>query len=433
MAEKKRNLKKKGPDRRQAPPIRAIERLQLPPILTYRLSNGMPVYEIRLGTQEVVKLEVIFHAGRPYEVKKLVARATAAQVKEGSRQHHSVEIDEHFDFYGSSLSVPSNLDTANLVLYSLTKHFGQVLPMVAEILADPVFPEEELLQFRQRNQRRLLVDLSKPDVVAYRQITECIFGESHPYGYNSRPADYDQLTRADLSDHHRRLFNAGNGFILISGKTDDALLSLLDQHLGQAIPPGPAAVASPVVTTRPPGQIHLPFPDRVQAAIRIGRRLFNRQHADYPGLYVLNTILGGYFGSRLMANIREEKGYTYNIYSLLDNMRFDGGLYIGTEVGNEFVEDTLRQIYREMEELQETLVEEEELEMVRNYLLGNFLTMLDGPFNVSEVVKTLLTDGVPPAHFDELVATVQTIDAPALRSLAQQYLNRQDMWEVVVG
>ena len=151
------------------------------------------------------------------------------------------------------------------------------------------------------------------------------------------------------------------------------------------------------------------------------------------GFFVLNTILGGYFGSRLMANIREDKGYTYNIYSSMDAMRSDGAFYIGTEVGNEFVGDTMEQIRLELQSLIDEPVSEEELTMVRNYLMGNFLSMLDGPFNVGEVVRTLVGDDLPFSFFSELVERVNTIQADTLQELAARYLRPDDQWEVIVG
>ncbi len=420
-------------DRRQPPPIHAIDRLQIPEVREHRLRNGMPLFEIRAGSQEVIKLEVVFHAGRPYEAKPLAARTTAAQIKEGTARRSSAEIDEHFDFYGSSLNAPSSLDTATLSVHTLNRYTDKLLPVLGEVIAEPAFAEKELQAFIQRNRRRLQVDLTKPDVVAYRQITECIFGKDHPYGYNSLPEIYEALERADLIAHHRRLFTAGNGLLFVSGKTSPALIAAIDRYLGAAIPGGEAATAAPEVRVGRPQAMTVPHPDRVQTAIRIGRRLFNRRHPDHHGLYVLNTILGGYFGSRLMANIREDKGYTYNVYSMLDTMLFDGCFYVGTEVGNEFVADTLRQIYHEMEVLQTDLIGEEELAMVRNYLMGSFLTMLDGPFNIADLVKTLVVERTPLSTFHELVETVRTIRPDALRELARKYLRREDMWEVVVG
>lgn len=161
--------------------------------------------------------------------------------------------------------------------------------------------------------------------------------------------------------------------------------------------------------------------------------MFNRQHKDYHGMNVLNTILGGYFGSRLMNNIREDKGYTYNIYSSLDAMKYDGYFYVGTEVGNEFVDKSLQEIYYEFDQLKNELVDEEELNMVRNYLLGNMLTMIDGAFNISDVVKTIVIEDLPETYFSDLIHTIKTIDAKEIQRLSQQYLNKDEMWEVIVG
>jgi predicted Zn-dependent peptidase len=161
--------------------------------------------------------------------------------------------------------------------------------------------------------------------------------------------------------------------------------------------------------------------------------MFNKHHPDFNGLYVLSTILGGYFGSRLMANIREDKGYTYNIYATLDAMLFDGYFCIGTEVGNELVEPTIKEIHHEMKLLREELVSTEELEMLRNYLMGNFLAMLDGPFNISELLRTMLIEDLPFSSFEQMIETVNTIQPEQLRDLACKYLNPDNMWEVVVG
>lgn len=420
-------------NRKKAPPIQEIGALRLPEIPVHRLDNGIELYEIQMGTQEVAKLELAFMAGRPFERKPLAARATAGQIKEGSRHYTAHQIAEQMDFFGCSLSFPFQMDTSNAILYSLSKHFDKALPLLADMLAEPAFPEDELQAFIRRNQRRLEVDLSKNDVVAYRQITELMFGQQHAYGYNSYPETYAALKREDLAEHFGRLYNSSNCIAFISGKASPAMLDMINESLSRAIRPGQPATATLPPAPEKPEAVKITRPDTVQAAIRIGRRLFNRHHPDYAGMYVLNTILGGYFGSRLMANIREEKGYTYNIYSMLDAMHYDGCMYIGTEAGNEFVNDTLQQIYHEMRLLQEERIDEEELSMVRNYLMGNFLTMLDGPFNVSEVVRTQAMEGLPMSYFESLTEKVRTITAEELQSLAQRYLNREDMWEVVVG
>jgi predicted Zn-dependent peptidase len=207
---------------------------------------------------------------------------------------------------------------------------------------------------------------------------------------------------------------------------------LLERHFGKAILPGKRLSVDVPPAKSKPEQVRLPFPGAVQSAIRIGSPLFNRLHEDYNGMYVLNTILGGYFGSRLMTNVREEKGYTYNIYSSHDAMLYGGYLSIGTEVGLAFTEPTLREIYYEMDRLRNEPVGEDEMEMVRNYLLGNLLTNLDGAFNIAEVVKTFVTEEVPLNFFDDLVKSIKTISPEELMALANKYFRKEKMWEVVV-
>jgi len=397
------------------------------------LSNGIPVYAINMGTQAVVKIEVVFHAGRPYEEKALVARATASMLKEGTSNLSSLDIAEKVDFYGGTLSTPVNLDTSNVILYALNKHLDKLLPLLAEVVQSPAFPQQELDLFIQNSRNRLQVDLAKNDVVAYRTITEYIFGEKHPYGYNSLPGMYEQLRREDLQEHFQRNYHADACAIFISGKIEKGFYDLLDHYLGQ-MPRGKRAIKrSFEVQTTAPRSVKIHRPDSVQTAIRIGTRMFNKKHADYHGLFILNAILGGYFGSRLMANIREEKGYTYNIFSTLDTMLADGYFYIGTEVGNEFVAPTITEIYREMERLQNELIQDEELQMVRNYLLGNLLTNLDGPFNMVDVVKSLVLDDLSFAEFDQAVSRIKTIQPEELRQLAQKYFRKDQLWELIVG
>ncbi len=414
------------------PDIQEVKNLVVPPPDLWYLSNGVPVYETSLGTQEIIKLELVFLAGRPFERKKLASRSTAALMREGSSRYSSADIAETLDYYGGSLATPISLDTSNVLLYSLKKHFEKLLPIVADMLSGPTFPQDELDSFIERNKRRLRIDLSKNDVVAYRQFTESLFTKDHPYGYNSYPETYAQLTREDLVTHFQENYTTGNCMIFLSGKTDASIRKMLDEQLGHAILPGEKRPANiPAVNDRPE-KIKIAHPDTVQTAIRIGRNLFNRHHEDYNGMYVLNTILGGYFGSRLMANIREDKGYTYNIYSSHEAMLYGGYFYVGTEVGNEFVEPTIREIYHEMEVLQNDLVDEEELIMVKNYLLGTLLTNLDGPFNIAEVVKTFISEGVALSAFEELANAIKNITPEELRNLARKYFKKEEMWEVVV-
>jgi len=421
------------PNRTQSPPVKDILNIDLTKPETFTLDNGIPVKVINKGTQDILKLEVVFFAGRPFEHKRLVSRTTSALLKEGTESFNSAQIAEKVDFYGGTLSIPFSLDTSNIILYSLSRHFEKLLPLLAEVILAPSFPEDELNTFVQNSKHRLQIDLSKTDVVAYRKITEYIFGVDHPYGYNSYPETYETLSREDLIQHYRNNYHSKNCKIFISGKVTSEDLSNLNKYLGQEM--RIAEKRSPIITDAyaAPQKIKISHPESVQTAIRIGCPLFNRNHPDYDDWFVLNTILGGYFGSRLMANIREEKGYTYNIFSTIDTMHYGGCFFIGTEVGNDLVDVTLNEIYREMLILKEELVSEDELSMVKNYLLGNMLTMLDGPFNTMDIVKTTELEQLPDNSFEKLIESIKSISPEKIQSLAKKYLDQEKMWEVVVG
>ncbi len=421
------------PDRTIAPLKKDIQKIVLPDVENLHLDNGIPVGLINLGTQEIIKLEIIFNAGRPFERKKLISRATGKLLKEGTKSQTAKEIAETIDFYGGTLSTPVNLDTANLTLYSLKKHYEKLLVVLADILNEPIFPQAEIDSFIQNSKHQLSIDLSKNEVIAYRKITEFIFGKNHPYGYNSDAKTYEAINRDDIVQHFQKTYTRKNCSIFISGKVDTQTIEITNKHLGNLLPAGEKMLPSFEETNNVPGLVKIEKPNKVQTAIRIGRKLFTRKHPDYKGLNILTTILGGYFGSRLMGNIREDKGYTYHIFASIDNMLHDGYLNIGTEVGNDFGNATMDEIFKELKKLREEPVEEEELKMVRNYLMGNILNALDGPFNVADVIKSLALEGLTREDFYENIQTIQNIRPSELQELANKYFDEENMWKVVVG
>ena len=426
-------------NRKSAPLIHEVRNLVLPEPRVLLLDNGIPVYILDFPGQEIVKIEAVFRAGRPEEDKHLVSRATSRMLREGTATRTGAEIAEHLDFYGGSLSVPTNFDTSNFLLFSLKKYAAELIPVFAEVLQEPVFPETELETFRRTSVQELQVELEKVEVLAYRKITELIFGEQHPYGYNSVPEDYSALRRSDLQQFFDTWYHPANVMMFASGRIDDAVLALLNRHLGQSkktglIPNPQSAIRNPQSPiSNPQSPIKIPHPGSLQSAIKMGFRTFNRSHPDFNGLFVLNTILGGYFGSRLMTNIREKKGYTYNIYSTLDAYLYDGCFYIATEVNPGKAGATMKEILSEMKKLRETPVSDDELAMVRNYLLGMLLNGLDGPLNTSDVVRSLIVEGLSRDTFDGLVDTIRNITPVQLQGLADRYLRPEAYWTVIAG
>lgn len=415
------------------PKIHEVSKIELRTPVIKQLDNGIPVFDSRIGQEDVLKIQIVFDNGRPFERKLLASRITSKLIKEGTRKYSGKQIAETFDYYGATLRLATNLDESRVTIFTLKKHFDQLLPLLTEMLTVPTFPQDEFKNFIDRCKQRLAVDLSKNDTVAYRVVTEKIFGVSHFYGYNSNLEMFDSITRDDIVEHFQKTFGSNNCKIFISGKTDDSIVEKLNRTLGKVLKPIPdfdkEAKAIPKVEKR----VIVPMKGSLQSAIRIGRHLYNRHHPDYTGMFVLSTIFGGYFGSRLMSVIREEKGYTYNISCSLDSFRRDGCFHIGTEVSPEFVEPTIKCIYEEMDKLKNELVGADELKMVRRYLLGNMLQQLDGAFNTSDVVRSLTMEKIPLENFEKMVKIVKNITAEEIRDLAQKLFVKEKMWEVVVG
>jgi predicted Zn-dependent peptidase len=418
------------------PPIHdAIEfEYRLPPLRRERLDNGIPLYWLAAGVQEVAEIDFVFPAGVWYEEKPAVAQATAGLLKNGTSRLSAHEVHEALEFYGASLQVSAGDDFCIVSLYALTKDLPRLLPVLLEVLTDAQFPEQEVAIHKQNAIQRLLVNLRKCEFVANQRIDALIWGEAHPYGRYSRVEKIEALHREDLVHFYEKAFALGSARIFMAGRVGDAEVALINRIFGSAAAQ-PATIGQEDFSTAGPShqkQRITNDADGVQSAIRIARLFPNRLHPDFPRLVVLNTLFGGYFGARLMKNIREEKGYTYGIYSSLHPRIHGGSLIIHTEVGREVTEPAIREIYTEMEILRREPAPDEELLLVKNYLLGGLLGDLDGPFQLMHRWRTLILNGLDEAHFNRNIGIYKSITAEELLQLSQQYFQPEDFYEIAV-
>ena len=423
-------------DRKVSPAIHdAVEfEYKLPPINAVQLGNGLPLYWLNAGVQDVVQIDWIFNAGLWYEQKASVAHATAGLLKNGTSKHTAEQIHEALEFYGAQLKVNAGNDYATITLYSLTKHLPVLLPMVYEIITDSTFPEEEVQIHKHNAIQCLLVNLRQCEFVANQQIDALLFGENHPYGRYSKKENIEAVTREDMITFYKANYNLANARIFMAGKIGDAEVNSLEAVFGKVTLDkieDKRDAYSPVSSSEKIQRISND-PNGVQGAIRIGRQFPNRHHPDYAPMVVLNTLFGGYFGSRLMSNIREEKGYTYGIYSSLSPEINGGSFIIHTETGRDVAELAVKEVYHEMELLRNELASEEELLLVKNYLLGGLLADLDGPFSILQRWRTLILNGFDEAYFNRNIEIYKTITAEDLQALAVKYFDKKDYYEIVV-
>jgi zinc protease len=367
--------------------------LKLKPYTKYILKNGVEVYAIDAGAEEVMMVEWVYYAGDWYEEKNLVAATTNFLLKNGTAAKTAFQINEHFEYYGAYL---------NRAAYN-------------EIM-----------------QQRLSVNLLKCDFVAHRLIDAYLYGEQHPYGRFSRFEDYELLTRDQVIAFYKKYYQQGKFIIFVAGKLPQNLEELLNKNFGDLANNKIGSLNYSIKPAVEKKQRVANDPNGVQGAIRIARSFPNRHHPDFLKFQVLNSLFGGFFGSRLMTNIREDKGYTYGVHSYIQNHIQDSAWLISTEAGRDVCEPAIQEVYHEMKKLRDELVDEEELLLVRNYMMGSILGDLDGPFQIIARWKNIILNDLDEKYFYNSINTIKTVTAEELKQLAEKYFQPEEFYELVV-
>ena len=422
-------------DRTVSPAFKTVEKIEMIQATKKKLRNSIPVYSINAGSQELIKVEFFFSAGMFQQTKPLQAATVNAMLEEGTLKMTAAQIADAVDYYGAFLEVGVSQDHASVVLYTLNKHLKSTLSVVEDVIKNATFPEDELDTHLTNKKQKFHVNNQKVATVARKRFTELIFGEKHPYGINVQEADFEKIKRTDLIDFYRSFYCSGNCKIVLAGKINDDVFSLLDEHFGDNDWSSVNSLKKntvEIISCKEREQLIFKE-DALQSAIRIGKVLFNKTHPDFQSLQILNTVYGGYFGSRLMSNIREDKGYTYGIGSGIASLQNSGYFFISTEVGVDVCKNAINEIYLEMDRLRNELIPADELQLVKNYLLGTFLRSVDGPFAMADRFKGILEYNLGYDYFDKYIATIKGISASQLRDLANTYFDKESMIELVVG
>ena len=423
-------------DRTTPPAAQPIQFVPFPEPAVYTLSKEVQLYCIQHGNQPVIELQVVFQGGYCYEKTPGVSLFTPKMMNEGTKSYLSAELSELFDFYGVSLAIETAFETIRLSLSALEKQIAQVIPILQEILTSPTFPIDEYDLMLSRVRQAIQVDSRKTSYWARRLSGHLLWGKEHPYGRHIGIDELKQISLDQLIEYHREIFCAENLTLVAVGNFNTENLRQLCEELISKIPLNKSVTSSNgtlAPSPNAPGTTTYPVPDTMQSTIRIALPLFKRNHPDYHALRLVNTIFGGFFGSRLMKNIREEKGYTYGIGSSLMCYKYNGMWVIQTETAHEYVQDTLQEINYEVDKLHQELVTAEELEIASNYLLGRMLGSQETPFQISDMFLTQLVNGLPADDWESAYKTIQSVTPAQIRELSQQYLNPNEMRIVVCG
>ena len=419
-------------DRTIAPRITLPQYVKLPQVGIRHTKNGIKLLSLYAGTQSVIRLTVVFAAGTRHQSHPFLASAMLNMLSEGSEKYSSARIAEILDFFGIYYDTNIDRDYSMVTISCLNRFLPQTLELLEQMLLHPVFDENELRIYTAKRKQNIKIEREKPSFIAREEFSKALFGEEHPYGAASDEDLYDGLTRDLLMEQYAKYYVASNCFAVTSGMVSEVELEMIEELLAK-IPIGASiedeAIGEPVSIR----EKYIPRKNALQTSIRIGRVLFPKNHPDYNGMQIVAMILGGYFGSRLVQNIREEKGYTYGIYAAMVTLKQAGYFAVATDVAAEHSEDAVREIFYEMDRLGSELVCDEELEVVRNTIVGELMRLADGPFGVADITIESEQCGKTNDSVNEFLEEVREITPLRIRELAAKYLSSESMTRVVVG
>lgn len=413
------------------PPLIHPAAVELSDAARTTLPNGVELYTLAANDFEVLRVTLVFRAGSAAQQVPFSASAAANLLAEGTLRMTAQQIAERLDYYGSWFDVSVDRDYAYISFASLSRFFEPTMEVAEQLLLHPVFPEEEVRSYCAKRRQRLAIERTKVETEAREAFAQALFGPAHPYGISSDEREYDRLTREQIASFYEQRYTARNCFAVCSGKVGPKELDAVARIAGQ-LPAGEAsAVEFPAPQTRRTALVE--HPGAVQSSLRIGRLLFPRQHPDFLGMQVVATALGGYFGSRLMLNLREKHGYTYGAVAAMVNLERAGYLAIATQVGTDVTQAALTQIYAEIERLRREPMPAEELELVQNMMVGEMMRILDGPFGIADVSIENILCGRDNRVIGENIRRIRAITAREVQELARRYLPREELVTVVAG
>ncbi len=417
-------------DRFISPETTNVFNIHIPSVKVCQCSD-VPLYRIDGGVQPLIKLDVFFQAGDAWANNALIPNFTNALVLESTKKHTSHELAEALDFMGAEINPLNGSKYSCFSLISLTKYFPDAIKILTEMLNEPLFSEEDFVVYRNNMKKQFFVDIQDVSYQARRYFKALLFGKEHPYGKIVDENDFDFIVPEQLKDYFTRLYHKKNVQLFISGDMNNEVLNILNRHFTLMDGTFPHFNLPSVVASSSMSRT-IKMEHAIQSAIRIGKTVIPKSHPDYPALQIATTVLGGYFGSRLMQVLREEKGYTYGVGTALVNYDEISYFVVATEVAKEATYDAINCIYHEIDKLCTEEISSTEMENVRSYLLGEFLRSMDGPFNIMETYKAVHNINLTMEYYTYYLDVLTHIQPRKILEVANRYLVN-DFIEVIAG
>lgn len=421
-------------DRKTAPERMASASI---PEMNYRpekLAENLECYLVEGGTEDIIKIDVVFKAGTRYEAKPLTSSICLNTLKEGTQNFSAKEIADTTDFYGAQIVTNLTKDRAEVTLLCQSKHLPKLIDIFTDTFLLPLFPEAEIEQYKKRSGSILAVNLGKVEFKCRLLFSELMFSGT-PYQDIYDLNDYVNVQISDLQEFFTKYYNLADAFCVLSGKNTAAASEILERSISKKnlSQKNEKLSVEPVKWKYTQGEKWTKKEGALQTAIRMGVPALSRNNPDYTALYIANTALGGYFGSRLMQNIREEKGYTYGIGSAINSLEDLSYLSISTQVGADFTKLTVDEIRKEVKGIATQPISVDEFELIQHYIAGNLLNRFDGPFAKADRLKTLISHSLPSDWYTHFSNAIFKLSPADICEVSKVYLHNDLLSLAVVG
>jgi predicted Zn-dependent peptidase len=424
----------------KAPVSKTVLQVKIPKPVETKLKNGLAVLIVEDHRFPAVQAELRLRgAGALFEPPGSpgLAGATAEMLREGTKTRTSEQIAEELDRLGATSWAASGFGSPDVVLGAsgLSANFDAWFALLKDILLHPAFPAHELARKKQRLKVQLRQQRSSSGFLAEERFSRAVFG-SHPAAVVSPTAEaVEALTPEALAAWHRERYSPRNSILAIAGDVRPAeLIPKLEQFLGdwrtaevkETLPPNPAPASA--------RKIYLvDRPDSVQTTVILGDIAIDRRSEDYIPMVVLNHLLGGGSASRLFLNLREEKGYTYGVYSSFSALEYPGPWRAGGNMRTEVTEGALKEFFYEIRRVREEKVTDGPLEETKRSVVASFALSLERPARVLSFALTRKIYHLPDDYWDTYPAKIVAVSADDVQRVARKYLNPETLQLVAVG
>lgn len=423
-------------DRTSAPAVHPVVPLPLPKVRRMKLDNGVKLVVLPCPTLEIARFTAVIGGGACEASPMEVASAVAVMRSRGTTGHNAAQIAHEVDINGSWTGSTSGPHFSTSTIFALDQKAAAVLPIFAETLFAPTFPDKELDTEKKRLASRLQINMTTVGYQVSAASGRLTFGAGHPLARVMSPAGYLALSRDELVDFQRRyarpaditLFAVGN----VTAERERFLNSIFGSFDAEPADREPLNIKP--FAPAPGGTVEkVEVADAAQSAVTITLPGLPRTHPDYLALRLAVMALGGYFGSRLSQNIREDKGMTYGITAGLLGYREGGVVQISTRCDASYVDAVIEETFREIDRMGTEIMAPEEMARMRQAEIASLIETTDSPFSTMDFYQTLLTHDLPDDYFSERCKTAQSITADEIRECAARYLRSSDALTAVAG